>query len=469
MPFWKSGVLFCCLISLAFSTKAQVAVDSVKLHDSVTLFTVKGIIVSGNKHTKRQIVLRELSFKEDERYPLNVLVDKFNESKKQLLSTELFYDAVIALKNFEDHDVNIQVNVKERWYIFPLPFFKLADRNFAEWRRNGMSLNRVNYGVDITHKNFTGRNDQLNIYLMTGFTHQVRLGYRNLFLDKALKWSDNFSFAYGKTKEIGYQTINNLVATYKNTDSFAQTFSRTSIELNYRPALKTRHTFGFAYNYLAAADTVFKLNPKFTNTTSSFTYPELYYRFNYTDLDYYPYPKSGIIGEAVFSQKGFNRESHFAALTLKTSQYIPINESYFFNLRLMGHIKFPFDQPYLFRRFLPVEGYMQGFEGNVLDGVAGGYAKTILTRQIFNRTYSIPSKKIDLPNNIPVHVYAKVFGNTGYVYDNQPTVGTYSNKWLFSAGVGLDIVVFYDWIFKIEYSFASIGQKGLFLHTRDFY
>lgn len=471
---------FLCLLSLlALAAHAQpdVASDIIystkdtlnKPADTVALYTIKKIFVEGNKHTKQSIVLRELSFKEGEQYPLNVIVEKFGESKKQLLSSELFHEVVIALKSFQGHDVYVQVNVKERWYIFPLPFFKLADRNFAEWREKGMSLDRVNYGVDISHKNLTGRNDKLNIYLMTGFTRQVQLSYRGLFLDSAMKWSSGFSVAFGKTREISYDNINTKLIAYKNDDDYVYRFFRANVELTYRPALKTRHSFSVSYNEMSVADTIYKLNPKFFNSNSTLKFPEFNYKLSYVDVDYYPYPRSGYVAEVNFNQKGFSKQFNLSQLTLKGSQYFPINDKWFFNLRLLGHVKIPFEQPFIMRRFLPGEGYMQGFEEAIIDGVAGGYAKGIFTREIFNWAYSIPSKKIDRLNHIPVRIYAKVYGNTGYAYDNQPTIGGVSNKLLFTGGVGLDIVVFYDWIIKLEYSFNSLGQNGLYLHRRDYY
>jgi outer membrane protein assembly factor BamA len=450
---------------IIYSTKEEAS----KPEDSVTLYTIKKIYVDGNSHTRLPVVLRELSFHEGDRLPLNQIVDRFAESKKQLLNSELFHEVIISLKSFHDHDVYVQVSVKERWYIYPFPFFRIADRNLAEWRRHGMSLDRVNYGIDLSHKNFTGRNDQFHIYLMSGFTRQIELSYRGLFLDSAMRWTAGFSVAYGKTREINYETLNSKLVAYTNQDNYVQNFFRTNLEVVYRPALKTRHTFGLGYNYLNVDDTVYKLNPNFSNYRVALKYPEAYYRLSYTDVDYYPYPKAGFLGEFYVDRKGFNKDVNLTQVTVKASQYWPLDLNYFLNIRAIGHVKLPFDQPYVLRSFLPNEGYIQGFEESVIDGVAGGYVKAALVRQLFNKAYSIPSKKIDRLNHIPVRIYGKIFGDAGYVYDNEPAIGSVNNRLLLSAGLGLDIVVFYDWIVKIEWSVNALGQKGLYLHRRDYY
>jgi hypothetical protein len=113
--------------------------------------------------------------------------------------------------------------------------------------------------------------------------------------------------------------------------------------------------------------------------------------------------------------------------------------------------------------------FMQGYEYNVIDGVAGGYVKTSLVRQVFNVAIHIPSKRFDRLNNIPIGLYAKVYGNVGYVYNPDPGYNTLNNRTLYSGGVGLDIVLFNDFVIKLEYSANQFRENGLFLHKRDYF
>jgi hypothetical protein len=53
----------------------------------------------------------------------------------------------------------------------------------------------------------------------------------------------------------------------------------------------------------------------------------------------------------------------------------------------------------------------------------------------------------------------------GYSYDKEDFVSRLNNKFLGSAGVGVDIVTFYDLQIRIEYSLNQLGQKRLFLHN----
>ena len=53
----------------------------------------------------------------------------------------------------------------------------------------------------------------------------------------------------------------------------------------------------------------------------------------------------------------------------------------------------------------------------------------------------------------------------GYSYNKEEFVSRLNNKFLGSAGVGIDIVTLYDVQVRIEYSINHLGQKGLFLHN----
>ena len=41
-----------------------------------------------------------------------------------------------------------------------------------------------------------------------------------------------------------------------------------------------------------------------------------------------------------------------------------------------------------------------------------------------------------------------------------------NNKLLYTYGAGFDVLSYYDFVAKIEYSFNQLGEKGLFLHIR---
>ena len=440
--------------------------------DTTHLFTIKEISIEGNRHTKRATILRELSFTEGSSYSLPELVRKFAQAKKQLLNTALFHEVTVSLKSMDGYDANIKIEVKERWYIFPFPFVKTVDRSFGEWvREQNMDWNRVNYGIRIRHFNATGRNDKLSLYFMNGYTKQLALEYKGLWLDKKQQWTSSLGLALGKNKQLDYITTDNKRQFFKSDQTFVHSFFNSYLEFSYRRAIKTRHTFGVSYQTLSVPDTILKINPSFSpDQKTTVRYPELYYTLTHFNVDYIPYPTKGYTAEISLRKRGLGDDMNLWQLTAKGSGLWQLSDKYFFNLRVAGGLKVPFKQPYINQQFLGFNDmYVQGYEYYVINGVGGGYTKAIFSREVVNTNFHIPSGKIKKLNHIPFRLYAKVYGNAGYVYDPEPGNKLLSNRMLYSAGVGIDVITFYDFIVRFEWSFNQLGQNDIYLHRKNYY
>ncbi len=436
-------------------------------------FIVRNIIITGNKKTKASFILREIPFKSGDHFQLQELVTKFEDARRQLMNTTLFHEVTVALKSFEGHDVDIMVDVKERWYIFPVPYFKIVDRNINQWVvQNNASLDRVNYGVKLMYNNVTGYNDKLNVWFMSGYTKQISMNYDRLYFDKKMKWGAKFAFALGKNREVNYNTINNKEVFLKDTNNFIHSFFSTSFELTYRRAVKTRHRFGIAYTQERVEDTIVKLNPSyFTKGRNSIRFPELYYNMAFHNVDYIPYPLKGFEAQINLSKKGFNHTLNVWELNVLTGNYWKIFPRTYFSVNTAADLKVPFKKQPFFN--LQLMGYkelfMQGYEYYVIDGVAGGCVKTTLSRELLKFNIPVPKIKHETINYIPFRIYGKIYGNAGYVYNPQPGQNFLNNRMLYSGGMGIDIVTFYDIDIKLEWSFNQIGQNGIYLHKKTIF
>ncbi len=436
------------------------------------IFIVRNIVITGNKKTKQSILLRELPFKAGDTYQLSDLVKKFEIARKQLMNLALFHDVVVALKAFEENNVDIAIDVRERWYLFPVPYFKFVDRNINQWLvEQNAKLNRVNYGLKVLYNNATGYNDKLNLYLVNGYTKQISFSYDRPYIDKKMKWGLNVGMGIGKNREVNYNTINNKQVFFKDTNNFIRSFFRSNIELTYRRAIKTRHRFGVAYTSERVKDTIVTLNPSyFTNGSDRISFPEVYYLMSYIDVDYNPYPLKGYIAELYVAKKGFNEKVNVWQLSAKAHGSWEIANQTYLSARVAGSVKVPFRQPYFNQRLLGYSDFfMQGFEYYVVDGVAGGYAKALLSREVVNLFFHVKRKKDELVHKIPLRAYVKTFVNAGYMHHPEPGTNTLNNRMLYSWGVGLDFITHYDFTFKIEWSFNLLGQNGIYLHRKAYY
>lgn len=465
--FLLLALLFNCAFVTAQETVVTERSDTAKNSSSPVI--VGDIILSGNKKTKDIIILREIPFSKGETYSLEELVKKFEEARRQLMNTALFSNVLVAAKNIEDNRVNVTVEVKERWYLFPVPYFRPVDRNINQWLfEKNASLDRVNYGVKLSYNNATGHNDKFRLTLMNGYTKQIAVSYDRPYFDKQLKWGTKFSFATGKNREINYNTINDKQVFLKD-DNYVRNFTNANFEVSYRRAIKTKHILGLLYANEQVSDTIVALNPSFFKSgRNRISYPGIYYNMTYLNFDFNPYPTKGYAAQVLLSKNGLNSIINLWQLQLKGQAYWPVSHRSFFNLNVYGGIKLPFKQPYFSRRFFGYgDAYVQGYEYYVIDGLAGGYVKAAFAKELMNFKIKVPArKKTKEEEHIPFRIFARVFGNAGYVHDPEPGENTLSNKMLYGGGLGIDIITLYDFTFKLEWTFNSIGQNGLFLHRK---
>jgi outer membrane protein assembly factor BamA len=445
--------------------------DSIKQNPSQSLFTVRTIFIIGNKRTRQNIILREIPFKAGEQYPLNELVKKFEGARKQLMNTALFHEVVVALKSFDGYNIDIIVDVKERWYIFPVPYFKPVDRNINQWIiEQKASLSRVNYGAKLLYNNATGRNDKFRFWWVNGYTKQLSFSYDRMYIDKSMKWGMSVSFGVGKNREINYNTILNKQAFLKG-DGYVRNFLASSLEVTYRRAIKTRHRFGMSFTKEEIGDTVLSLNPEYFDPgVKKVSFVDFYYIMSYFDVDYIPYPTKGYAAEVTMVKRGFQKENSLWGLNAKGSALWPLNKKSFFTLSAFGGIKLPFKQPFYNKRMLGYSDvFLQGYEYYVIDGVAATYLKTTFTRKLFNFSVKTPALKKFASQRIPFSIYGKVYGNAGYVHNPDPGTNFLSNRMLYSGGFGIDIITMYDFTLKLEFSFNQLGQNGLFFHRNSIF
>lgn len=431
-----------------------------------TPFVVGEIYIAGNKRTKSYIVARELPFKTGDSVYLPELVNGFEIARQQLMNTKLFNEAVVALKSFRGTTVDIVIQVKERWYIFPLPHFKPVDRNLSEWAKQGYGLDRVNYGFKFTHYNFSGRNDKLRLWLITGYSRQIEFQYDQPYADKTLKHGYKIGFAYSYNKEVNYNTIGNQ---QQFIDSLADGIKRSygSIEYTYRPGLRTFHGVRLAVTHEQVDSGVVALNPKYYNNgRTKIFYPELAYNVNFVKVDYVPFPLKGYSWEANFLKRGISQTMNMWQLGGKFSSNHEVGKKLYFGWQAQGSLRFPFDQPYINQRMFGYNDfYLRGLEKYVIDGVAGLLSRHTLRRELFR--FSIPTYlKSKSHDRIPFRIYARTFSDLGYSYNKMHFENKLNNRMLYTAGLGLDIVTFYDFVVRVDYSFNQLGENGLFLHIK---
>ena len=205
-------IIYCCFILVlplsGFAQKSKTPnfsfVDTALLTANTPgKVCIKNLQVSGTKRTKIYIVYREIQFKKGDSVLLSDLYKELEQARAQVYNTTLFNEVKFELIALDSANVNINVNVLERWYLYPVPQFKWVDRNFNEWYKTyKASLSRVNYGIKFVHYNLTGRRDQLRIYFINGYTKNVSLSYTAPYSNRALTEGFTIGAGYLQKREL---------------------------------------------------------------------------------------------------------------------------------------------------------------------------------------------------------------------------------------------------------------------------
>ncbi len=436
------------------------------------LFVVGDIYISGNKVTKSFVITRELPFKSGDSITLQQLTYDFTRSREHLINTRLFNEVTISLKGFRGFVADIEITVKERWYIFPLPYIRPVDRNFTAWAETGYSLSRFDYGLKYSQYNFTGRNDNLRVWLITGFSRQVELAYDRPNTGKNLVHGFGGGFLISGSEQLDVITTNNQQVfvdrdSIKNAGRYLQTQLSFSLRYYYRPAIRTKHFFRISFNKLAIDSTVLMFNPNyFLNHTLSVVYPELFYSLNYNNIDYVPYPTRGFLFETSIMQRGFSENMHMTQLIARSTEAVSFAPKMYFVTQNFGVLRLPFRQSFYNQSLLGYgDYYMRGLERYVVDGVGLLLDRNTVMRELAH--FDIPFLRGTAHDHIPFRIFAKAYVDLGYVTNKYNSQNSLQNTMLYTYGAGFDIVTFYDFVFRIEYSVNQLGEKGLFFHIRN--
>jgi outer membrane protein assembly factor BamA len=435
-------------------------------------YTIAHIDIEGNTRTKPYIILRELPYQVGTVISMDSISSLNTLAKQQLINTSLFTDAQVTAQETDGHNLNIKIKVTERWYFFPLPYFRWVDRNLSEWwNTQHHSLDRVNYGINFRQANATGNNDRLTLGLITGYTQQAVARYNFPYLDKKLKFGMGLGWQYFTQKELNTSTFSDKQV-FTKTLSTIQSGYRANINLSYRSNLYERHGVQIGIGNSEITDSALLVQPNyFPNHGKSLSYLDLSYAYSKVKFDYNAYPSEGNSNEFAFYQRfsGSNNLSSFQFRKLHAHHITPNN---FYLLESNSQIKIVPNQNYMDSRLM---GYgnmqMNGFEYYVVDGNAGSIAKAEFHHLL--GSFTVPKKSgiaiVDRVNKhlpeIKYQFWLKVFTNLGYVYSQYPSnASKLSNTLLRSAGVGLDVISIYDLVIKIDYSVNQLGDKGVYLH-----
>lgn len=472
---------FCCIFfTILLSTlSAQINTDTSfttpVIKDSLTTVIISSIKVTGNKHTKDYIILREVPFKMGDTLKMYELPAIFKQAKNQVYNINLFTEVKFDSIPLPDSTLQVNISVKERWYIFPTPQFQLVDRSYKEWVKTyNADFKRVIYGLKFVHYNFSGRRDQLRVYLLNGYARNISASYSTPYSNSKLTEGFGVSAGFTQNREVGYAlTDSNKLLNYRK-EGFVRNNFNASVNYSKRKGFFKSTGIGIGFNYINIDDSILttKYNPSYFNDKRNKQIIfDVGIGVSYSNTDNNNFPLKGLIYNYGISKRGLGFSGGINSLTLSGSfaKFYTHKHNWFSVIQTSALLKLPFEQSFINRRavgFGPLS--LRGLEVYIIDGVAAAVTKYTLSKKIVSFKIPIPFKIKSL-SNIPVSIFAKTFADVGYSYLPNKYYSIFNNKLLYTGGFGLDLLTLYDLVIKVEYSFNQLGEKGLFLRGKGGY
>ncbi|MGP8217361.1 MAG: POTRA domain-containing protein [Bacteroidia bacterium] len=469
MKFYLHSFLVIVLLSSSFIPGRCQIKDTT----STKKFVISDIYFDGNFKTKSSILRRELTFQKGDTIKTSEWPAIAARAKDNLMNTALFNFVTIDTVHLSTGQTIVTISVEERWYLWPTPIFQIEERNFnVWWDQDHRSLDKIDYGLYLADNNTLGLRQILKVSFQLGYTHQYGLSYSIPYLDKHQKGGLQFSVTSSQNKEIAYTSIGGILTFLSTPENTLRQEYTARVDYTYRQGLYNIHYLELNFHSCTVNDTILKITTDYLPynlATANFFGAKYFFR---RDLrNYAAYPLSGYYIDFSLNDYGLGILNHpFNIIYVQTAihKYWTISDYFYYEAMAEGKISNNATQPYYLQLGL---GYSNDFVRGYEDYVVDGNDYMLVKNEIKFRFLNVPVQNLPLFglrqfNKAYYALYLTAYSDWGYLTSPDPYVinDFLANRPLWGNGFGIDLVAYYDLIWRFEYSFNGLGQHGFFLH-----
>jgi len=408
--------------------------------DSITAaikfpFIVDSILVEGNDITEEDIILRELTFQIGDTVSYELL--EYNQER--IFSLGIF--TKVELIPFEEELKIILIHVEESWYIYPIPFAELTDK---DW-------NKISYGFYVVIKNFRGRNETIQTRAAFGYDPSFSLSY---YKPTITKGSKIFFEA-----EASYQNAGNRSFTAEKLygSEFDQKFILAQILIGKRFGLFHWLSMNFNYNYVETPAFVPEIAAG-NNRIDRF--PSAGINYTYDTRDLIQFPKNGIMFQTSIQYKGWGiNDINYSILNLDFREYRNLIGDLYAKWRVAGRFGLGKKIPFYDYSFL---GYAERIRGyfNVQEEGNESYIGSV---EFFHPIIKDLNISFDWVPLLPkqllryrIALYTQLFADTGTVRLKGEPISI--KKFNTGFGAGLTFLILPYNSVRLEYASDEYGN-----------
>lgn len=424
-------------IVLLFISNTSIAQSNDYLSsDSLYPFIVDSIRIIGNDQTKEFIIIRELTFSVGD----TLTKEEVFYNRERIYSLGLF--AHVYVNPLIENSVNIlEIIVEERWYIYPIPFVNIKEK---DWKK-------LSYGIFLRIDNFRGRNEQINAIASFGYDPSFAVNYYN----PNLIGNEDFFLRVGFL----YSNVNNKSSSAEILygRDFKQKFFRPYLLLGKRFLLFHKLYTTLAFNYYETEKYLDGINVSGERIDR---FPELQFGYEFDSRDLIQFPREGIFTQASYSFKGLGVNSiNYQIARIDFREYRNIIGKLYSKWRFAARFTTGDKVPFYDYSILGLDERIRGYftrkaEGNHFYFTSLEFFYPIIEELNIDLQFIpiVPKQLL----KYRVALYSQLFGDAGTaLYKNKPIS---LNSFKSGYGIGLTFLVLPYNLLRIEYAFDNFGK-----------
>ena len=441
---------------------------------SANTIVIDKIVVSGNRKTKTDLILREIDVHVGDTIEISDITSMLERNQNYLMNTGLFNSVVTNIRNWDETAgvATIHIVVLESWYFFPLPVIQLADRNFnVWWTEQNRSLDRLTYGIKLLYYNATGNNDLLKIELLSGYNRKLLFQYSPPYINKTKTLGTSFKIFTTRAREVNYGVEENKQLFFDNEEINWRTL-QIDWSAIYRPGIISTHSVELQYRNFRTTQAIQELNPSFFIQDLRQTFLALSVQSSFERRNNRYYPTRGHFVSGEIRKEGFGIWNDIDKLQIIgrfSNHFMPTK-----NTTVENRLKFqkellPGPHPFYGLNALGFgEDYVHGYELFIISGTDYFVNKNAFKLRLFDAQFNF-DKLIPLKNYrlVPLSVWLTANLDFGYTHSELlRSENDMNDRLLIGRGIGIDFILYEKYVFQIEYSSNHINQDGVFFHIR---
>jgi outer membrane protein insertion porin family len=415
---------------------------------------INKIIIAGNDVTDEDIILRELSTKENSRLdPKRLKTDV-----EQIYKLGLFNKVEIFTIPTETlNKVDLMFLVEERFYIIPLPQGGFRDGEFSKFWA----------GANVLWSNFRGRNETASLSFGIGYEPFVSVGYSVPWIGKDQRYFASTSIGYSKNYN------QSLIALNDSTSNTIPSSSDNFAIFNFNAALN----FGkyFTDDFAASASlryNVMETSPYEPGRTVSPDGKDNFLTFvangKFDTRNSREYTLAGSYYNLEYKKYGFGKLFDFNRVNYDVRKFIPIKLSdhyaVTFASRSIGAISFGGTIPYYLEEYYGYNKIIRGYKNVVSEGENQFGLFNEFRIPVIDPFYT-EGKSIPVVENISAlknlsykfGLYATAFFDIGTVWNKNSNF--FDSKFINGFGAGLNFILPFGFVGRTDFAFRKEQKK----------